>query len=372
MILSHFKIGLNYAEMIPTAKGSPGVEEDEEDVLETSTSPLLKDTGGPDQDDIAASLEGGGAGAGAATDFVDGDTPKKEPSFQDEEADEFEQNLSASEVLGNTFPIWGTVLLLIITRVPQFGINDRLQETTPDVNIHLGTFGDLHISRSVNITLMNIFGDPDAPSWNFAFFFVPWFIPFIVIASCTMLIYRKRVDPDATFFEYIRPFRGQFWTPMKEGIVRMKNPTIALLGATTLAALLTASSAGENSPAVALGTVLSDALKDGWVAIAVLIGGLGAFFAGSTAVSNLTFAQVQSVAATNLGLMTTSMLALQSVGGNLGNQIAIGNIVLVKAIMGTVKDVPEGVFIWKNLPVTALYCLVATACGFVLLFGIDN
>jgi len=39
----------------------------------------------------------------------------------------------------------------------------------------------------------------------------------------------------------------------------------------------------------------------GWVALTVFLGALGAFFAGSTTVSNLTFGSVQLAAAENLG-----------------------------------------------------------------------
>ena len=38
----------------------------------------------------------------------------------------------------------------------------------------------------------------------------------------------------------------------------------------------------------------------------------------------------------------------------------------------TKLDVPEGVFVWKNLPIAAAYAAIATASGAVLLFAVDS
>lgn len=49
--------------------------------------------------------------------------------------------------------------------------------------------------------------------------------------------------------------------------------------------------------------------------------------------------------------------------------IAIGNILLVKAVIGkSLDDVGVGVFVRKNLPAFFTATLVATAAGFVLIF----
>jgi hypothetical protein len=58
-----------------------------------------------------------------------------------------------------------------------------------------------------------------------------------------------------------------------------------------------------------------------------ILGILGSFFSGSTTISNLTFAQVQYVAAQNIGVNPYSILALQAIGGTAGNAVCINNII---------------------------------------------
>ena len=90
----------------------------------------------------------------------------------------------------------------------------------------------------------------------------------------------------------------------------MKNkPAIALLGALSLVRLIILG--GEAAPAFLIGDILSKALRQGWIAIAGTIGALGSFFSGSTTTSNLTFGAVQQIAAQEIGVSVTAMLALQ-------------------------------------------------------------
>ena len=49
--------------------------------------------------------------------------------------------LTVSTALQNTFPIWGTVVLLVITRVQQIGASIPLQSTDSPLILRLGTFG---------------------------------------------------------------------------------------------------------------------------------------------------------------------------------------------------------------------------------------
>ncbi len=61
---------------------------------------------------------------------------------------------------------------------------------------------------------------------------------------------------------------------------------------------------------------------------------VGAFFAGSCTVSNLTFGPIQDAIATKMGLDRTLILALPSVGGAMGNMVAIHNLVAVCSMLG--------------------------------------
>lgn len=102
---------------------------------------------------------------------------------------------------------------------------------------------------------------------------------------------------------------------------RLKKPAVALFGALILVQLMI--NEGQASPAFIIGSILSEAFKGGWIAIAALIGALGSFFSGSTTISNLTFGEVQEIAAETLGVDTTAMLAIQASGASAGNGVCL-------------------------------------------------
>jgi lactate permease len=99
---------------------------------------------------------------------------------------------------------------------------------------------------------------------------------------------------------------------------RLKNPAIAVMGALVLVQLMLKN--GKESPAHLLGSILADFFKGGFMAISPLIGALGFFFSGSTTVSNLTFGEIQRIAAKEIGINVNSLLALQAVGASAGNE----------------------------------------------------
>ena len=71
----------------------------------------------------------------------------------------------------------------------------------------------------------------------------------------------------------------------------------ALLGSLVLVALLREAAEVTEKPAYIVGFNLADFMKEGFIAVAALLGALGSFFSGSTTVSNLTFGIVHQVRA---------------------------------------------------------------------------
>lgn len=228
------------------------------------------------------------------------------------------------EVIMRTFPIWGVVLTLILTRVPVFKIKGILTSQTPYWGVQFGTYGDFRISASLVLQLKNILTYPNL-NWKYEVFYVPFLIPFVFISLLAMLIYRK----DMT----CRP-RDIAWTVAS----RLKNPAIAVMGALVLVQLML--KGGKESPAHILGFILARWLKGGFVAISPLVGALGSFFSGSTTVSNLTFGEIQRIAAKEIGINANSMLALQAVGASAGNGICLNNIIAGLTVVGL--NVSEG------------------------------
>mmetsp|Transcript_8962 Transcript_8962/g.15893 ORF Transcript_8962/g.15893 Transcript_8962/m.15893 type:complete len:129 (-) Transcript_8962:248-634(-) len=114
----------------------------------------------------------------------------------------------------------------------------------------------------------------------------------------------------------------------------------------------------ESAPATIIGTVLSDALKGGWIAISASIGALGSFFSGSTTVSNLTFGSVQQIAAETIGVNVNAMLALQVVGASAGNGVCLNNIISACTVTGLV--IGEGKIIAKTAKFVFVFIVIAT------------
>jgi len=240
---------------------------------------------------------------------------EREDSLRDSER-AIELHLGARKKIGEgyikeltlrTFPLWGTVLILIVTRIPQIGLRDLLTRREPSFEIFFQTYGTFKCSASLVLQLENILTYPNL-NWRYELLYVPSLIPFALISFITMLIFRKDLQSSP----------GRIL-----GVVfsRMKNPAIALFGALVLVQLMI--NEGQASPAFIIGSILAEAFKGGWLAIAALIGALGSFFSGSTTISNLTFGEIQEIAAETIGVSTTAMLGIQATGASAGNGVCL-------------------------------------------------
>ena len=288
---------------------------------------------------------------------------KSSPSKQPHTSSLFQSSIRADELLGprksfaegyikevimRTFPIWGVVLTLILTRVPAFKIKGILTSQTPYWGVQFGTYGDFRMSASVVLQLRNILTYPNL-NWKYEVFYVPFLIPFIMISLLTMMMYRK----DMTCRP--RDIAGTVAT-------RLTNPAIAVMGALILVQLML--KGGKESPAHLLGSILASWLKGGFVAISPLVGALGSFFSGSTTVSNLTFGEIQRIAATEIGINVYSMLALQAVGASAGNGICLNNIIAGLTVVGL--NVSEG----QILKRTAKYVFSLTTIATIVMLAV--
>ena len=283
------------------------------------------------------------------------------------------------EFLLRTSPITGTVLLLILTRIPQIGLNELLKKTSPHFSIYFGTYGIFRLSASLVFQLEEILSYPTL-HWKYEMLYTPFLIPFILMSVITYLIYRK---------ESSDTMMGIFGTVFN----RVKGPAMALAGALTLVQLMI--TGDDASPAAIIGITLSSALKGGWIAIAASIGALGSFFSGSTTVSNLTFGSVQQIAAESTETNVNAMLALQVVGASAGNgvclsilptscaslsfcythlcmiptriyQICLNNIISACTVTGL--TIGEGKIIAKTAKFVSLFIVIATLIMLIFLF----
>ena len=243
-----------------------------------------------------------------------------------------------------TFPLWGTILLLTVTRLPQLGIKQILTMTDPALHLNLGSLGTFNLSPALVLGLDNIFGTPE--SWSHALFYVPALIPFLLISLITLLLYKDWNKTGRLF---------------KITAAQMKEPTLALLGALVFVNLMMMG--GERSAVTLIGDHLAGLMGGMWAYTAQFLGALGTFFSGSNTISNLTFGGIQDAIAHDLGLTRTTVLALQSVGGAMGNMICINNIVAVASVLSLVKV--EGYILKRTIRAMLVYGVVV---GIVAIF----
>lgn len=239
--------------------------------------------------------------------------------------------VTLTAVLMRSFPIWGAVLLLVLTRVKQFGLKSILINKEPSSSIDLASLGTLRISQSGVLQMEHVLLYPNM-NWKFEFLYVPFVLPFVVMSITTYIIYRKEATK----------------TPLQIGgavLNRLRKASVSMVGALILVQLMIRR--GEQSPAYILGTVLSDWFQEGFVVVCPLLGALGSFFSGSTTVSNLTFGEIQNVAARNIGTSRAAMLALQAVGGTAGNGVCLHNIIAACTVVDVDPKV-EGQIIRKT------------------------
>jgi lactate permease len=122
--------------------------------------------------------------------------------------------------------------------------------------------------------------------------------------------------------------------------------------------------AGLDSMPTVLARGVSSVAGNAWPALSPLIGGIGAFVAGSNTISNMMFSSFQFGVALDIGRNPAWVVALQAVGGAAGNVICVHNVVAACAVVGLIGR--EGDVIRITVFVFLYYILVAGTLGLFL------
>lgn len=122
--------------------------------------------------------------------------------------------------------------------------------------------------------------------------------------------------------------------------------------------------AGLDSMPTVLAEGVASLAGQAWPAFSAMIGGLGAFVAGSNTISNMTFSYFQFGVAERIGANPIWVVALQAVGGAAGNVICVHNVVSACAVVGLVGR--EGDVIRITGFVFLYYILVTGVLGMCL------
>jgi lactate permease len=256
-----------------------------------------------------------------------------------------ESSPGMKEIFRASFPLWATILLLLITRIPELGFKDLLTATVPSLEISLGTLGDFMISPALVMQLENIFGTHE--SWAHSLLYVPSIIPFGFVSIIALWMGRSVKDKIKSI--------------LKETLSQMYGPTLALFGALVFVSLMMMG--GEKSAVTIIGNKLAALTGNTWLFFSSFLGALGSFFSGSATISNLTFGGIQDSIAANLNLDRTTILAMQSAGASMGNMVCINNIVAVASILALGNK--EGEILKKTVVAMLIYGVII---GFVAFF----
>jgi lactate permease len=124
--------------------------------------------------------------------------------------------------------------------------------------------------------------------------------------------------------------------------------------------------AGFDGMPIALADGVAALAGSAWPVFAPLIGGLGAFVAGSNTVSNMMFSLFQFGVGERIGVEPTWMVALQAVGGAAGNMICVHNVVAASAVVGLVGK--EGAVIRLTLVPFLYYALLPGSLGYSIVW----
>lgn len=256
------------------------------------------------------------------------------------------QPIAAKTLIKAFTPTLLLIIILVLTRVQQLPFKAMLNDSSEWLEFSLGELGIFKVSKGLIFSVENIFKTGVGDSYKLLY--TPSLIPFVVTVVISFFIFALS------------------WNKCKDiylkSAFQVQKPFLALVGAMIMVKLMMV---GDNySMTQTIGKGLADATQQHWVSFASFLGALGAFFSGSNTISNVTFGAVQYSVATATGLSVPLILALQSVGGAMGNMVCINNIIAGCSVLGI--DKAEGTILKKTVIPMLVYGLIAAIVAFFL------
>lgn len=225
-------------------------------------------------------------------------------------------------------------IFLVLSRIPQLGINKALKFVTLSFKDILGEVG---VSTS----------------------FSPLYLPGGIMIMVVLITY---------FLHQMKP--RELTKAIGESSKTLIGAGFVLVFTIPMVRILINSGVNEmgySSMPIAMAQWVAETVGRVYPAFAAAIGALGAFIAGSNTVSNMMLSQFQFSTATTLGLTGSVMVALQAVGAAAGNMIAIHNVVAASATVGMLGR--EGFILRRTILPTLYYVIFAGIIGLIMLYG---
>jgi lactate permease len=222
-------------------------------------------------------------------------------------------------------PYFIIAIWLVISRIPAIGIKGVL-------------------SKMPVLPINNILGIQGL-NWDWAFLYNPGVCPFIAVALITIVIHgMSGKEVKAAWVESFHMVKGA---------------AIALFFGVALVYIFRYSdvnTSGLKSMLYLMAKGLADIAGKAFIIVSPLIGVLGSFMSGSNTVSNTLFSGLQFETASILVMPEVLIVALQNMGGAIGNMVCINNVVAACATTGTNGN--EGKIIRTNIWPCLIYCAI--------------
>lgn len=190
-------------------------------------------------------------------------------------------------------------------------------------------------------------------NWNWAILWNPGIV-FIIVALITIAIHGMKGDEVSAAW--------------KDTGKMVKGAAIALLFGVAMVNIFRFTNVDSDvmsgSMLLIMARGLASLFQGAYIIIAPIIGVLGAFMSGSNTVSNTLFASLQFETATLVAIPQVCIVALQNLGGAIGNMICVNNVVAATATTGTVGN--EGKIIKTNALPCFLYCVLVIIVMFIV------
>ncbi len=221
--------------------------------------------------------------------------------------------------------------LLVLTRIEPLGIK--------------------HLLKSLQLTTGPLWGTSITASLE------PFYSPAAIFILVALIASR-----------YLNPTRAPIIPAWRGAFKSLLPATIALGAAIPMVRLFIHSDVNQIDGLVAMPFFLAhfaaQNLDMSWPLFAPFIAAMGSFVAGSSTFSNMMLASLQWSVAEQLNAPTTILLALQLLGANAGNMIAVSNVVAAAAVVKLTGS--EGHIIRYTLGPMIIYALLAGGLGLVL------
>ncbi len=223
-------------------------------------------------------------------------------------------------------------LILVLTRVPSFGIMPYV--------------------KGLIATIPNLFG-VEGLNYVMQWAWLPGTV-FVFISVITFFMHRLN-------FKAVRAVFGATFRQIAGAAVAM------FFGVALVQLMLNSSINVLSLPSMMTVMAMAFAGLFGsyYIVASPFIGVLGAFVSGSNTVSNMLFASMQYESAVILSLPPVLVVSLQAVGGGIGNMICINNIVAACSTVG-VKGV-EGKLVRRNILPVLIYCTIVILVAVIIL-----